>query len=543
MNDLYVVAIGGSGERVMRSLIMTLASGVTLPVNRVVPVFVENDVDSYALNKCLELIKYYGGREPMGGLKGVNVIYSALGDDPNVWPSFCRTKIADPIILNRAGDTIGTLSAVIGSYDANDPIYKRVDEEKNLLFSNEDLDMPLTVGFVGNPNIGSVVLNSLSLSDIGFQNITAALSPNDGLIVVGSLFGGTGAAGIPLIINAIKALPPANHPILGTVAVLPYFTTDGVKKRHRGIDTNRWDVSPETFDTKTRAALMYYDDYMAGHDYTYYVGDGDAKDSYAHCVGGSDQSNRSHLVELMGALSIIDFSKQVGRPGNITYKRPIWGINEINDNNNKIATNFSGIRNVELAKALAKFQMMKQIFTAPELLQYQINKIKNNQPTSNIGFTETMRLNVVVPDNDKSSVEAWGLNHILQEWDKWMNELGSDNAKRKFQIYNNATPATDNNLIHNFYVESTADVGKGIAKNEMRRPSGLKNIFSDKVPVPMDAEVAEAMLTAYSKLYPNGSPSDAANYSEDQRLPRLLQVISLAIDNIIKDRCWDSLSH
>ena len=59
MNNLYVFAIGGSGERVMRSLIMLLASGVKLNANSVTPVFVDNDKNSAALTRCENLIKFY----------------------------------------------------------------------------------------------------------------------------------------------------------------------------------------------------------------------------------------------------------------------------------------------------------------------------------------------------------------------------------------------------------------------------------------------------------------------------------------------------
>ena len=73
MNNLYVFAIGGSGERVMRSLIMLLASGVKLNANSVTPVFVDNDKNSAALTRCENLIKFYNnslnsGRPGIGTL-------------------------------------------------------------------------------------------------------------------------------------------------------------------------------------------------------------------------------------------------------------------------------------------------------------------------------------------------------------------------------------------------------------------------------------------------------------------------------------------
>ena len=63
MRNLYVIAIGGSGERVMRSLIMLLASGVKVDADRVIPVFIENDIKSHALTSCMNLLKYYNNAQ------------------------------------------------------------------------------------------------------------------------------------------------------------------------------------------------------------------------------------------------------------------------------------------------------------------------------------------------------------------------------------------------------------------------------------------------------------------------------------------------
>ena len=60
MNNLYVFAIGGSGERVMKSLIMMLATGMPLGAKKLIPVFVDNDVNSNSLTSCLDLITIIG---------------------------------------------------------------------------------------------------------------------------------------------------------------------------------------------------------------------------------------------------------------------------------------------------------------------------------------------------------------------------------------------------------------------------------------------------------------------------------------------------
>ena len=71
--------------------------------------------------------------------------------------------------------------------------------------------------------------------------------------------------------NTLHAIAPANRPTIGAVAVLPYFKLQGDDQANI-IDVDRWDVNSESFETKTRAALMYYDQYMKDQvDYQYYV--------------------------------------------------------------------------------------------------------------------------------------------------------------------------------------------------------------------------------------------------------------------------------
>lgn len=523
MNDLYVFAIGGSGERVMRALIMMLASGVQVKAKQIIPVFIDNDVKSFALNKCLDLIRYYNSDPEKAGKTGANTLYKNVSKKSDRWPSFFKTIIAEPIILNKAGSAIGNLQSIIGNLDQNDPVYASIAKERDLLFTQDDLQMPLNVGFVGNPNIGSVVLNSLSLADKDFETIIGSVSSQDGVFVIGSLFGGTGAAGFPLIINSFNSLQAHQRPLLGGVAVLPYFGFQSQDKTSGIIDTGRWDVNAESFDTKTRAALMFYDDYMRDLDYLYYVGDGDAKDVFDHYVGAEEQNNPAHLVELMAALSVIDFSKQ-GRKDKVVYKSPTWGINT--EGGSVLPTNVSGIKNTDLKKALVKFEMMKQMFYNHNFLKWAITQ--NKDYVKNIGFTENIRLAVAESSSVSSHVFAWGVNNIITEWSKWIKELGRNDANRKFLIFDENSQASDKDITSLFFTEE----GNGIAKIVRRR-----EIFGRIKEEPIDASVAESLQKAYKHLYPNGRPSDAMVIEDSKKLPIMLKIISDALDDVIETKC------
>lgn len=528
MRNLYIIAIGGSGERILKSFVMLMAAGVPVGAEHIHPVIIDNDENSHALKQCLDLIRFYRSNpislQPDEHSKtGAHHLYDMVSEDPQDWGSFFSAKIDRPVVLNRAGSAIGNLANVIGGIDdESNPHYKIVKEELDLLFTQDDLDMPLHVGFVGNPNIGSIVLNSLSLQENAFKEIKDNLASNDGVIVLGSLFGGTGAAGIPLVVNTLHAIAPANRPTIGTVAVLPYFKLQGDDQAHI-IDVDRWDVNSDSFETKTRAALMYYDQYMKDQvNYQYYVGDGDAKDVFEHNVGGDSQNNRTHIVELLSAMSIIDFSKQSGH-GNVTYKIPIWGINQ---SEGVSSTNISGVSNTAVKKAIAKFQMLEVIFKNPNFLTFAVREQQNY--VDGIGIDQMIIESVAVPGKETLFAHAWGINNLFQEWDKWFTELGADNAKRRFMLYKSVSEATDSNIAELFYSDEPSN--KGIAKVGIRTVGYINRHKEEYV---ISAEVGEALKKVYEKRYPKG----LTGIDSEKKIGTLLKIISDALDIVINDKC------
>lgn len=529
MRNLYIIAIGGSGERILKSFVMLMTAGVPVGAEHIHPVIIDNDEKSHALTQCLDLIRFYrsnptSARPDEHGKTGAHHLYNMVSADAGDWGSFFSAIIDEPVVLNRAGGEIGNLANVIGGIDdESNPHYKIVKEELDLLFTQDDLEMPLNVGFVGNPNIGSIVLNSLSLQEDAFKEIKDNLSSNDGVIVLGSLFGGTGAAGIPLVVNTLHAIAPASRPMIGTVAVLPYFKLQGDDKAEI-IDVDRWDVNSDSFETKTRAALMYYDQYMKDQvNYQYYVGDGDAKEVFDHNVGGDRQNNRTHIVELLSAMSIIDFSTQNGH-GEVTYKIPIWGINQ---SDGVSSTNISGASNAAVKKAIVKFQMLEVIFKNPNFLTWAVNNEKNY--VDGIGIDQLIIDSVAVPGKETLFAHAWGINNLFQEWDKWFTELGAANAKRPFMLYKSVSGATDANIAELFYSNEPSE--KGIAKVGIRTVGPIFNRRQEEYAIP--AEVGEALKKVYERRYPRG----LTGIDSEKKIGTLLKIISDALDIVINDKC------
>lgn len=525
MNNLYVFAIGGSGERVMKSLVMMLTAGMPLGAKNLIPVFVDNDVKSNALTSCLDLINYYRS-DPVTdhtGKVGLHNICGKTSGDLGCVPSFAHVNIGKPIILNVAGDHIGNLDKIIGKLNTKDKYEDSINEEKNLLFTEDDLEMPLTVGFVGNPNIGSVVLNSLSLQGNEFTTIYGNAGSSDGVFVIGSLFGGTGAAGFPLIVNKFMSDDNTHKPLLGGVAVLPYFNLTAGDGTNGIIDTNRFDVNSDTFTSKTRAALMYYDEYMRNMHYMYYVGDSSKRSLYPHFVGGVKQENPYNIIEVMAALSIVNFSqKDTGsKPDDVVYQMPIW------DFDNETISNISSIRNEALKRSLVKFQMMKSMFESAAFIKWDMEQ--NHEFVQDIKFDLNMLNAVLKEDNKNNYPLAWSLRNMFEQWDKWMGELGGNKVKRQLRIFNsNDAKVTRENISQLFFSDNT----NGIAKTETVREGGFLGFGGHEVVRTLSPRIEDAMLKAYRSLGVR-----TATASNDKALSTLLLVISKALDDVIDNYC------
>lgn len=523
MNNLYVFAIGGSGERIMHSFIMMLAAGMPIKAHTVTPVFIDNDVNSEALTRCTNLINYYRTPRDTKSPWGMRALYDGIGGGHT--PSFAQANISEPIMLKTNGAALGNLDSIIGKLEDKDPLQRAIAEERDLLFTTDDLEMRLDVGFVGNPNIGSIVLNYMtSTTGEGISGINPGAQ--DGVMVLGSLFGGTGAAGFPLIINSFYKDDKTVCPLLGGVAVLPYFNLPDVTQPDI-IDTTKWNVHADTFDARTRAALMYYADYMQNMDYCYYVGD-DQRREYAHHIGGQAQDNPTNLIEVMAALSIFDFAKQSGHPADINYKRPQWGFVV----GKPSLSNVSGILNKELKRALVKFQMMKSLFDQPCFLKYDV--AQKRPYVANLGI-KPEHLEAIADKNKINNFQqAWGLQMIFSEWDKWIAALSDNNAKRRLMLFDTGQKVDAENLTKLFY---TDDNELGIAKMGIKKEGGFIGIGSKEVNVPLPPQIATELVNAYDKLYPKTKSPDTLSITDDKCLGKLLQVLSLGLDNVIDKNC------
>jgi len=130
------------------------------------------------------------------------------------------------------------------------------------------------------------------------------------IFLAGSVFGGTGASGMPtiarLLRHAFKSYVETgidNRKVaLGGAMALPYFSFPSNANENTGIF-----ASSENFLTNTKAALKYYALKDVAYDSMYFIGDSELSSVKNFSVGASTQMNDAHIVDFYGGLAAVDF--------------------------------------------------------------------------------------------------------------------------------------------------------------------------------------------------------------------------------------------
>lgn len=310
MSKLYVFGIGGTGARVIKSLTFLLASGVKLnnTIDTVVPIIIDPDQGNGDLTRTKQLLDLY-----------INI--NKRASDPNGFFS-TSIKTLPELIDNRNHSITDKFKMLELDGAQNDRFYQFIDKQNldtpsnsliELLFSEENLNAEMSVGFKGNPNIGSVVLNQFK-NCAEYRLFLDSFKEGDSIFIISSIFGGTGAAGFPLLLrnlrkedsDLINSNLVANSNI-GALSMMPYFkVSPPAEGKVQTIDSS-------SFLGKAKAALSYYSTsiFQSKQLNAFYSIGEEASNFYEHNDGQIAQKNNAHFLELASAIAIVDFTNHL----------------------------------------------------------------------------------------------------------------------------------------------------------------------------------------------------------------------------------------
>ena len=342
MAKLYIFGIGGTGSRVLRAFTMMLAAGVSVKANDIVPIIIDPDASNADLTRTVQLMNCYRSvRSNLSFPDGVNTDFFRR-DLVQLFPNY-TLRIQDT--ANKSFKQFIDLS----SMDRPTQALMRI------LFSEKNLQSSMNVGFKGNPNIGSVVLNQIVESE-EFGDFANSFASGDKIFIVSSIFGGTGASGFPLLLKTLRTnkVMPNNDLInkaeIGAITLLPYFKL---------APSNKSEIDSSTFVSKTKSALAYYENNISRNDSInalYYLGD-DVSNIYKNHEGGSMQQNDAHLVEFLAASAIVDFCNKE-HPDTVNKE---FGLHDLKDS--VTFGSFYEEQRRQLFEPLTKFIMMSNCLT------------------------------------------------------------------------------------------------------------------------------------------------------------------------------------
>lgn len=316
----YLIAIGGTGARCLEAFVYLAAAGLT---NNSAFDLLIVDADQNNGNGSIS-------NQLIGNYIALQNLAQPAAPRHKRGTGIGKHRLSNPVLfqsqLNR-GRVNDTRWKNPNSSDLKfGQLIKYGDQPKelqgflNLFYAPNELTLGLRDGYIGKPNIGSValkqalqgsILQGSSIYDF-FKSLNSDLQSGESRIFVfGSVFGGTGAAGLPTIPALIENLPDngviarENRERLryGCAMLAPYFTFP--RRAGNGSD-------PETDSAKhaiaTQAALLHYAQNPPNYQHVYLMGDPlRPMTNTRHVSGGEEQANTPHYIEIVAALAAIDF--------------------------------------------------------------------------------------------------------------------------------------------------------------------------------------------------------------------------------------------
>lgn len=421
MSKLYLFAIGGTGSRVVKSLIMLLSAGVELNASEIKLMIIDPDTGGGDVSRTEHILEAYQRvhRDIAVQAKGYTNRFCKMSIASMLPDGFHVSGVDE---LNERGNP--------PRYSASELPFSQAfhenameDQDKALFeafYSDTDRNDTLTVGSKGRQHIGTLGIVKF-LNSPGFKEVFRDFQPQDRIFIISSVFGGTGASGFPVLLKKIKAgvaeredyTEAVKGALKGAILILPYF-------RLKAHSESKGLIDGSTFNQKVVATLSYYKDNLDGLNRLYYLADRHLLPNYENFDGGSKQRNPTHLVELLAATAVIDFMGKEEMPLRTQYleygmSREIDAVLDFQD---------LGIRTRRnIAKPLTQFLLMTQYFGFD---QY------NRDPA----WAKTRDLGKVFD----SEFYVGGLAILKQYYLEWLTEM-KDNT-RSFAPFN-LSPLSD----------------------------------------------------------------------------------------------------
>lgn len=369
MRNVFI-AVGGSGAKVAEALVRLLAAGFptrkenglytsagdTLQIWRVDPDI--NSGAAFALQRCVKDYEELQRQLADGAAVKPDLAASRWAMDVDT-----RIRHLDPLQLPRVAENDNEIKTLRGVLDSNYGSKKSSGPLLDPFYEEKDLSVVIDRGFYQKPFIGASVMAvfAASLNDENSPagrtaGLTAFHNNEANFFLCGSLHGGTGASGVPVMGKYLASRKKANPHWgwrIGACLLTPYCVPpqppfnalpEGEQPDEQAIDELLrkyadepafadlpperkrelikqillgFYAEPEAMELRARQGLSYYKDHSADYfDELYLVGKPEPDKLKVWSNGGQSQSNPLNSAEVVSALAALNFfsTRSAGTP-------------------------------------------------------------------------------------------------------------------------------------------------------------------------------------------------------------------------------------
>lgn len=435
----YIFAVGGSGARVLRALTMLLASGCkgTAVGNEIVANVIDYDTTNGDKDRTVDLMKIYHALHE-GAYRSTDADQEQFFCNPLMMLrdkcSVTQRALLDGnaefdlhLSANTTNQTfaqyIGYGSLGIGTHNQEtkkllDSLYDTSDE--HIPGTKDDnpkaeLHMNLHKGFRGCPSLGCIVTKHLEQSPELQLAVSSLIHSNDRIVIIGSLFGGTGASGIPMLLDYFDKHPNTQAARKAVIALMPYFNVAPPDANNNSaIDSN-------TFIAKVKAAISAYSGIYHQANCFYYVGD-EPKNTFANIDGKAGQKNDAHYVELAGAMCVLDFIT-LGNNGGFEMGLADWNDNGLTKDSFYKAESYD-----RFIHPMARFKLFSTFCK-----NYLLGNRSNSRDIWLNGIAA--RGCKAIGDEECNGYRDL-ISKFIMAFDTWIDELANTNSHRPLMLFN-----------------------------------------------------------------------------------------------------------
>ncbi|HBE40282.1 MAG TPA: hypothetical protein DDW27_03615, partial [Bacteroidales bacterium] len=195
---------------------------------------------------------------------------------------------------------------------------------------------------------------------------------------------------------------------IGGITYLPYFSL-----------TRNDEVNAESFEEKAKIAIEYYNRTIIALNQIntlYFIGNRGNTNQEEYAVGGQEQKNKAHFLELAGALAILDFCNE------INSLKPTTQVKEFGIEHDTNTISFTDL-NIGNAKMISPPLTKFKLFT--EYLNKGLSRSLNvsRWTKSNIRLVRGNKQSLLDSNYFKSAEYRTQIQPFNDYFDEWLREM------------------------------------------------------------------------------------------------------------------------